>query len=93
MTKKRKRSKPFADESEYFYTERIEAPLPEFLKSALQTVQKAKACKHKVPVVEVEENGRYFLLIPRQRLHAIAARYCPTLEEVLLGLAERRQVR
>lgn len=87
-----RRTKPFAAGSEHFYTKRIEGPLPENLKTALQSVQKAKECKHKVPVVEVEENGRYYLLIPRQRLHAIAVRYTPTLEEVLLSLTDRRRI-
>lgn len=92
--KKSQKSKPFAHDSEFFHTERIEGPLSENLKTALQAVQKAKACKHKVPVVEIEEDGRYFLLIPRQRLTAVASRLersLPTWEERFLGIATRQR--
>lgn len=91
-----KKSKPFAAESEHFHSGRIEGPLPEKFKEALQSVQKAKECKNKVPLVEINEGGRYYLLIPRQRLAAIAGRYfktLPTPEEMLLGMSKRQSVR
>lgn len=90
--KNKQKSKPFATGSEHFYSERIEGPLPENLKTALQSVQKAKQCKCKVPVVEIAENGRYYLLIPRQRLAAVASKIensFPTFEELLLGMSKR----
>lgn len=93
--KKKQKSKVFATDSDFFFTEQIAGPLPEQLKTALQSVQKAKACKHKVPVVEIEDNGRYYLLIPRQRLTTIAGkleRALPTWQEIFLGIAMRQPI-
>lgn len=92
--KKSHKSKPFAHDSEYFHTVRIDGPLSENLKAALAEVQKMKECKNRVPVVEIDDAG-YFLLIPRQRLATIAKRYAdslPTTEEILFGMTQRRKI-
>jgi len=75
------KSKKTFEEFDEFYTERIDTPLPEEFKKALQEIQQLKACKNKVPVLEIKDNGRYFLIIPRQRLNTIATRYLRKIEE------------
>lgn len=75
------KSKKAFEGSEEFCTERIDTTLPEEFKAALQEIQKQKTCKHKVPVLEINDNGRYFLIMPRQRLHAIATRYAKRIEQ------------
>ncbi len=87
MKKHKRPSKPFAHGSEHFHSVRIEEPLPENIKTALAEIQKIRECKNKVPVAEIEDSGRYYLLIPRQRLHCVATRYqnsLPTVEDFLL---------
>jgi hypothetical protein len=87
MKKHKRPSKPFAHNSEYFHTIRIEEALPENFKTALAGTQKMRECRNKVPVTEIEDSGRYYLLIPRQRLHCVATRFCnslPTIEDFLL---------
>lgn len=65
-----------APDEDYFFVQRVDGlELPAELKLALRTVQKKKACRHRVPIVEiVGENGQYFWLLPRKRYFVIANR-------------------
>jgi len=59
-------------EKDPFCQETIEAELPEGLKMALQAIQHKDACTHRVPILEIKDNRRYYYIVPRQRLRAIS---------------------
>ena len=65
----------FADGCDYFYAERVAMELPAEIMEALQRIQKSPRCKGKVATLEIESNGRYYEIMPRQRIHAIGTRY------------------
>ncbi len=69
------KSPVFARDSDYFYAERVSLAVPDKIIQSLQNVQKSKNCKGKVPVLEIQVDGRYYELIPRARLSAIATRF------------------
>jgi NADH:ubiquinone oxidoreductase subunit E len=65
----------FARDSDHFYAERVSLAVSDEIMQALRNIQKTQKCKGKVPVLEIEVDGRYYELMPRQRLYSIATRY------------------
>jgi len=95
MKKHKRPSKPFAHNSEFFHTVRIDGPLPENIKTALAEIQKIKEAKGKIGVLEISDDD-YILVMSRRRLSTVSTRHCntlPTMEEMLLGMSKRQNMK
>jgi hypothetical protein len=80
-------------DEDYIFSKSFDHPLDEILKALLANVQKDKLCKNKVPVLEINDGGNRYMIIPTKRLKAITTRRSnqarKNVEVQLLKIAKR----